>query len=263
VLGIVTAIELDLVALPRFYGGAVYFDGADARTVLETWRTWCADLPEQATTSAAVLQLPPLPGVPPPLAGRTTVAVRFAFTGDPAEGERLLAPLRAAAPSVLDGVGVLPYSAVDAVHADPVDPMPVVESATLLRELPAEALELVLAATGPDARSPQVVVELRQLGGAGARPGRYDSAVCHREAAFGLLVVGVPTDPWPQAHGRQLVASLAPWAAGRLPNFTSTDDPAEFARCYTPEVLDRLRRAAAAYDPQARIAAADLLGDRA
>ena len=28
--GIVTAVEFDLVHLPTFYGGAIYFDGADA-----------------------------------------------------------------------------------------------------------------------------------------------------------------------------------------------------------------------------------------
>jgi FAD/FMN-containing dehydrogenase len=96
-LGIVTAMEFDLVAQPTVLGGALYFDGADAATVLHTWASWCPALPEQATTSVAVLQLPPLPGVPPPLAGRTTVAVRFVWTGDAAEGERLLEPVRSAA----------------------------------------------------------------------------------------------------------------------------------------------------------------------
>lgn len=261
VLGIVTAVEFDLVELPEFYGGALFFDGADTGAVLEAWRAWCADLPEQATTSAAVLQLPPLPGVPPPLAGRTTVTVRFTWTGDPQEGARVLAPLRAAAEPVLDGTGVLPYTAVDAVHADPVDPMPFTEDAALLRELPSAAVRALVEQAGPGSGSPQVIVEVRQLGGAVARPGPHASALDHRDAAFAVLVVGIAGDPQVPAHARQLVDALGEWSTGaRLPNFSSTDDPAVFARCYTPATLARLRRAVAAYDPHGVIAQASLLG---
>ena len=37
--GIVTAVEFDLVHLPTFYGGAIYFDGIDAAPVIDRWRT--------------------------------------------------------------------------------------------------------------------------------------------------------------------------------------------------------------------------------
>jgi FAD/FMN-containing dehydrogenase len=37
--GIVTAVEFDLVPLPFFYGGAIYFDGADAPAVIAAWRS--------------------------------------------------------------------------------------------------------------------------------------------------------------------------------------------------------------------------------
>ena len=73
-----TAIEIDLLPVTHFYGGALYFDGADASAVAHAWLDWGADLPEHSSTSLAFLQLPPLPQVPPPLAGRLTVAVRFA-----------------------------------------------------------------------------------------------------------------------------------------------------------------------------------------
>ena len=260
VLGVVTALEFDLVELPQFYGGALFFDGADTEAVLETWRTWCADLPEQATTSVAVLQLPPLPGVPPPLAGRTTVSLRFTWTGDPAEGARLLEPMRSVAEPVLDGTGVLPYAAVDAVHTDPVDPMPVTEDSALLRELTRDTVRTLVERVGPGSGSPQVMVELRQLGGAVARPGRHASALDHRDAAFSLMVVGVPTGPEVAAHARQLVDALAPWdAGGRLPNFGASDDPAALARCCTAATQARMRRAVAAYDPHGVIALADHL----
>ena len=46
------------------------FDGADAKSVIEQWRAWSADLPELGTTSFALFQLPDMPGVPPVLAER-------------------------------------------------------------------------------------------------------------------------------------------------------------------------------------------------
>lgn len=78
--GIVTAVEFDLIRLPEFYGGALYFDGEDAPQVISAWRTWAADLPEQANTSFVLLRLPPLDVTPPPLAGRLTIGVRFLWT---------------------------------------------------------------------------------------------------------------------------------------------------------------------------------------
>ena len=254
-VGIVTAMEFDLVSQPEFYGGALYFDGSDAAAVLSTWRTWCADLPEQATTSVAFLQLPPMPGVPEPLAGRLTVAVRFVWTGDPADGEALVGPLRRAATPVLDGLGVLPFAAIGRVHADPVDPMPVHEATDLLTDLTAEAVDALVAVAGPASGSPQIVVELRQLGGALARTPEVPSALCHRDAAFSLLAVGVAAGPGRDAvvaHAEQVRAALRPWATGgALPNFAPGSGPERLARSYDPEVLHRLAAVADRYDPSA------------
>jgi hypothetical protein len=251
-LGVVTAIEFDLVPVATFYGGCLWFDGADAAAVLHAWRAFAADLPEAGTTSAALVQLPPLPGVPPPLAGRLTVAVRFVWTGTPARGAELLAPVRAAGMPIADLVAEHPYAAIAAVHADPVDPMPSYEDMALLRELPAEALDALIAAAGPGSGSMQVIVELRQLGGAVAREPRHRSAFCHRDAAFTLLTIGVPVpDPAAvAADSRRVLDAAAPWSTGGyLPNFGVGADPDRIARCYDPETLRWLGTLAGQYDP--------------
>ena len=157
-LGIVTSVEIDLLPIAEFYGGAVYFDGTDAGAVLHAWQGWCRGLPESVTTSIALQQLPAMPGVPPPLAGTFTVAVRYIALGDVAEAEQLLAPMRAVATPVIDAVGVMPYAAIGAVHADPPDPMPVHEDHALLRELTPETVDALLAVAGPQAGSVQVIV---------------------------------------------------------------------------------------------------------
>lgn len=258
-LGIVTAIEFDLVHLPTLLGGALYFDGADASHVLHTWAAWCPSLPASATTSIAILRLPPLPGVPAPLAGRTTVAVRFAWTGDPDVGEAALEPIRTAAPVVFGGVGVMPSAAMGMIHADPVDPMPSSERATLLRELPAEAVDALLAVVGPETDCPQVVVEIRQLGGRVAAAPQHASAFCWRDTAFTFLTIGIeagPGIPATHANARAAADALAPWATGhQMPNFAPSTDPEHALEVYDRDTLARLGTLIAAYDPDAVISA--------
>ena len=249
-LGIVTAIEFDLIPLPTFYGGALYFDGADAERVVSRWRTWSAGLPEQATTSFVLLQLPPLPFVPEPLAGKLTIGVRFVWTGDPSEGAALFQPMREVGTPILDAIGEHPYAAIDLVHADPVDPLPAVERAMLLADFPGEAADALLGLVGAGSESPQVIVEIRQLGGAYARPGQHESAFDHHDAAFSLLMIGMPNIPGTPEHSASVVAALAPWGyEGIWPNFVPAEDAETARAAYRPETLARLRAIADTYDP--------------
>ena len=236
-LGIVTAVELDLVPVVSLYGGAVWFDGADAPAVLETWRTWSAGLPEAATTSVALVREPP--------EGRLTVAVRFAFVGDAAEGEAHLAPIRAAATPVRDGVGVLPYEAVEAIDALPLDPMPALGHSALLAELTAATVGSLLSPTVAGSGS-LLVVELRLLGGALARPGAHPSAVSHRDAAYTLQALG--------DAAAAVVDVVSPWTTGgRLASFGGG------VRAYDTPTLARLRELMARYDPAGVLVAGDPL----
>ncbi|GAA0302528.1 nitroreductase/quinone reductase family protein [Kineococcus aurantiacus] len=250
-LGIVTAVEFDLLPLAEVYGGALWFAAEDAGTALHAWARWCAGLPPQATTSVVLAQVPPLPGLPPALAGKSVLSVRFVWTADPAEGARLLEPLRALGP-VLDTVAVLPCAAIGSVHADPTDPLPATERSGLLRELPAAAVDALLAVAGPRSGTPLTGVELRQLGGAVAAEPEHPSALCHRDAAFTVLTVGLalPGSPDAGAAGDAVLAALEDWSApGALPNFAGGDDPARFARCYDEATRARLRDLGDRYDP--------------
>lgn len=247
-LGIVTAIEFDLVEQPRFYGGSLWFDGADAPTVIDAWRRWSDELPEEGTTSFALFQLPEMEGVPPMLAGRLTLSIRFVWTGSAEDGERWFAAMRAAAPVILDDVSEKPYLAIDSVHTDPLDPTPAFEAADVLTDFPAEAADALLALTGPGVVSPQILVEVRQLGGAYARPGEHPAAFASRGAAYSLLVVGISEIPGVEDHAAAILDAMSPWVGDhRLPNFTFT--PEEYVDAYDEVTLARLRRARRTYDP--------------
>jgi FAD/FMN-containing dehydrogenase len=252
-LGIVTAVEIDLMPLAGYYGGALYFDGADAPAVMDAWRVMCEGLPEHANTSLAIMQLPPLPTVPPPLAGKMTVAVRFASVAPAAEAEPLLAGVRAAATPLLDSVAPTPYAAIGSVHADPVDPMPTHEATALLRELAPATVAALLAVAGPGSGSPQAIVELRLLGGALGREAAQKSAFCHRAAAFSVLSIGVLAPEIAAivpGHSAAVIDAVRPWATGgTLPNFGPSADPAAIARAYDEGTVAWLGALAEQHDP--------------
>ncbi|MEN0130437.1 MAG: FAD-binding oxidoreductase [Brevundimonas sp.] len=257
-LGIVTAVEIDLVDQATIYGGAIWFDGADATAVLRTWSVWTDLLPQEGTTSVAVMRLPDMELFPEPLRGRTTISLRFAWTGDPAVGEEMIRAMRAVATPLIDTVSVLPYSEVGAVHSDPDDPMPLHETSLLLDDFGPDTADRLVELVGPDAPSTLAMVEVRQLGGR-LHTGP-DCAFAHRTAAYQVFTLGVMIPEIAQlviAESNRLGAELAPWArTGGLPNFTDTAGSVWASRVYTPAVAARLRELSHRYDPAGVLLAA-------
>ena len=254
-LGIVTALEFRLHAVPALVGGGFFFAGRDAAAVLHAFRAWAPTLPEEASTSVAVLRLPPLEELPPPLRGQTVVHLRFLYAGeDPEAGAALVAPVQAAGEVLLGGVGPMPPTALDAVHMDPTDPMPGWEKGVLLADLTAETVDALLAAAGPDVEVPLAMVEIRQLGGALGRPAPVPNAVTGRSAPWSAFVIGpmVPglTEVVPHV-GRGVLAALAPWTTpGALVNFLGdVTGPDEVLAAWEPEARERLLAVKRAVDP--------------
>ena len=56
--GIATALEFDLVPVPEFFGGAMVFGPAAVERVLHAFAAWAPTLPDEVTTSVALLRLP-------------------------------------------------------------------------------------------------------------------------------------------------------------------------------------------------------------
>jgi hypothetical protein len=185
-----------------------------------------------------------------------SIGVRFLWVGDEEAGARLLDQMRAVAPVILDDARVKPYAAVDSVHSDPVDPMPVEDPAMLLTGLPDEAVARFLSLAGPGSGSPQILVEVRHLGGAYAREGRHPSAFVHRAARYSVLAVGMAPDPRVLPHAHELFAALAEWDTGGVwPNFSPPHDDATALRAYDEPTLARLAAIAERYDPDNVLAA--------
>jgi hypothetical protein len=204
-------------------------------------------------TSIAVMRMPCIPEVPEPLRGKFLVSVRIAYNGTTADGERMVAPLRAAAPVVLDTVRDMPYIEVASIHNEPTDPLPYYERGIMLREFPAQAQEKLIELVGPDAETTLVIAELRALGGAWDREPVVANAVATRGLPYSLL--GVSAGPLSQERElkrsvAELLNGMRPWQGDRRNvNNLAPDEAADAAAIYGPERYERLASIKKTYDP--------------
>ena len=251
-LGVVTSATVELLQLSTICGGGQYYSAADIPELLRAYQRFVGSaVPDSLTTSLAILRLPDLPMLPPPLRGQTVAQLRIGFVGPAAEAEVLLAPLRAAvAPPILGASGELPYAEIGTIHNDPTLPSAHATAGILLDRLDADTVEAVLAVAGPDVPTPLAIVEIRHLGGAFAGPASPRDAVSGREAAFGIWVSGapmpVPFDPAAMANTeaavRDVLDALAPWSTGAVQiNFCGSVNTAqEAAAAWPPEIAERI-----------------------
>ena len=151
--------------------------------------------------------------MPPPLAGRFTVAVRYAALGDAVDAARILAPMREAVEALLAVAG------------------PESGSAQAIVEL--RLLGGALARPG------------RHRSAFGHRDVAYTPVT-----TTGVQVP--PVADLVPAQAAAVLDALAPWSTGgQLSNFGAWADAERLARCYDEDTLYRLAALAERYDPAA------------
>jgi FAD/FMN-containing dehydrogenase len=250
--GVVTALEFALYPLTEVYAGCLAWDWSESERVLSRWAQWAPTAPDEITTSARILQLPPFEEIPEPLRGRQLVMIDGAYSGDVADAERVLAPLRELAPEI-DMFGPMPTPALVRIHGDPEHPVPAASEHALLSELPEEAVQAFVAAAGPGSGSPMLVAELRQLGGAVGRVPAEHGALPKLDVPFALFTVGIAATAElgaaVSAHAHALTGAMGPWASGgSYLNFA--EQPTDTRTAYDPDSYRRLQDVRRRVDPQ-------------
>ncbi len=254
-LGIVTALEFDLLPVPDVYAGMLLWPAERAAEVAHRWAEWTRGVPDAVSTSLRLMSLPPLPELPPFLSGRKIVVIDGAVLATDDQAAEFLAPLRALSPE-MDTFARMPAAALTRIHMDPEGPTPSVTRSLVLADLPSDAVEALLRSAGPESGSSLLAAEIRHLGGALGRPG--DGALPSLPGDYlGFLLAIAPT-PEIAAHGladaSRAVEALDPWASGgRYLNFD--DNSVDTSAGYPEKDWRRLRGARAAVDPEGRVLA--------
>jgi hypothetical protein len=166
--------------------GALTHPWGGARDVLRHHHAFMASAPDELA-SAVSLGLD--------AAGAPTVSIVVCWSGDPAEGERVLRPLRSFGPPIGDSIGVLPY--LDWQRApDPGFPRGRLHywKSGYLRHLTDAALDALLT-IAPTIPTPAVGIGLQGLRGAAARVPVEATAFPHRAEQYDLLILAQWSDP--------------------------------------------------------------------
>jgi FAD/FMN-containing dehydrogenase len=249
--GVVTALEFRMYPVETAYAGFLMWDIAHVEAVLREWAAWAPGAPDEITTAFRVMRLPELPELPDFLRGREIAIVDGAVLGSDELGRELLADLRALGPEV-DTFARVPAASLVRLHMDPEGGAPVTSGSAMLEAFPDAAIDAFLATVGPGASTPLLVAELRQLGGALARPHAGGGALTHLDAQFVMFTAAMALDAESGVAGHaaadRLVAAMAPFANGRQ-YLNLAENPVDVAAAYPERAWRQLAGIRSAVDP--------------
>lgn len=247
---VVTAVEFELLEMPQVYAGAMFFPFERAAEILHAWRDWTAGVPEEMTSVGRLMQFPPIEEVPEPVRGKAFTVLETIFIGDEATGSELNAPLVALEPA-MNSLGPVPPAGIADLHMDPPGPVSGITGHLLMEDLPATAIDDLLAVAGPGSGSTLTSVEIRHGGAALSRPPQDGGALSSLPGAFNMFAVGSTMDPSFVAPTRdrlgQLHSALVRYEAGRYLSFC--EEPTDFDTAFSDHTCERLRAARRTYDP--------------
>jgi FAD/FMN-containing dehydrogenase len=252
--GVVTSFEFKVHPLgPIILGGLLLFPLEQAEAAMAAFRDVVADAPDELATAAVLLNAPPEEFVPEHLHGKPVLGFAISYAGDPEEGAKVVAPLKALGPAA-DLVGPMPYRAFQAM-LDPMSP-PGLRNywrGLHLTGLSDGAIETYLRFP-PEGLSPVTFLVLFQHGGAIPRISDDATAFSHRDATFMVHPIACwedSTDDERQlAWVNDVTEAFEPFRTGGVYlNFTG-DEGAERVRAgFSPEKWERLVALKQKYDP--------------
>lgn len=257
--GVVVWFEFRLHAIaPEVFGLNVAYPLRDAASVLRGWRDAVAGAPDELSTAGLIWRLPDVEELPAELRGAPYVGVAGMWAGDPDEGERVTAPLRALAEPLIDLSARAGYA--DFQRAlDPYFPagLRYYWKALYLEELGDDAVDLTVD-WSLRAPSPDTLVIVRHCGGAIGRVGAEETAFGDRSGEWMLSIDSTWRDP--AADEANITYTRGFWnEAVRFSNGQTyfnfpgllEQSPAEVRSSYGAN-HERLRQVKAQYDPENR-----------
>jgi hypothetical protein len=141
----------------------------------------------------------------------------------------------------------MPYQMMDMISMDPVEPLGAYGHSEMVRDLSPETRETLIELAGPGSNTPLIMIELRQLGGALARPPADLNPMGRSDARFILNGIGATFGPEMaqavQAYLAHVAETVRPHTSGtQYVNFMELDGatPERVKAAYSQEDWERL-----------------------
>ena len=243
-LGVVSSFLFQLHPVSIVLGGLILYPRDEASAVLRNYRAFMNTAPQDLTAYCALVTAPD---------GMPVVAIGLCYSGDIAEGERVLRPLRAFSSPILDTIQSLPLPAAQRM----IDPLFQYGAhnywrSTFVTAISDDVLDTVVR-HGNRAESSLSITVVEFYGGAATRAGHPVTAFAQREAEYNILMMAQWTDI---AETERHVAwacdftdAIEPYSSGvQLLNLTSETNESA-CRAMFGGHYERLAALRARYDP--------------
>jgi FAD/FMN-containing dehydrogenase len=248
--GVVTRFTYRLHEVGMTYGGGLMLPLTKA--TLRGFADLSAAAPDELSMIAFVMAAPPMPFIAPEHVGTPALMITLVYAGDPAEGERVVAPLKALATPLADLTGVMPYPAIYRfTEGADVQMPPLVGQSTFVSGLDDAGIDEILA-RHRDPAVPFVMTQLRVLGGQMARVPAGATAFAHRDAHMMVMVLAAfEGDPTPVLGwvADYLDTAFAGKRTGVYSNFLHDEGEARIRDAYPGDTYTRLAAIKRRWDP--------------
>jgi FAD/FMN-containing dehydrogenase len=242
--GVVTSFEYRLHHVGPVWAGFVAHPIDRLAPMLRFYREFVSSAPDELTVHAAVMTLP---------TGDRVAAMLPVWSGDPSEGERRVAPLRAFGPPIVDMVQPMPYVAAQSMldAAVPYGRHNYWKS-SFLRAFDDDAIATV-DAHARRITSPYSLCLIEHVHGAASRRPVDATAFGVRDECFHFVAIA-SWDPVDDAvrhiqWARAFWTAMQAWSANRVyMNILGPDESDRIAEAYGPNYA-RLSQVKAKFDP--------------
>jgi FAD/FMN-containing dehydrogenase len=253
--GIVTGFEFRLHALDApVLSGLLVHPFADASKLLREYRSFVAQAPEELTAWVVLRKAPPVPFLPEQWHGKEVMIMAVCFLGDPAEGEKVLSPLRKLGQPIADVIDLHQFASWQQAF----DPLLTPGARNYwkshdFKELSDGLFEKLVDFAG---RLPTAECEIfiANFGGAMGRVAADATAFAGRDAKFVMNVhtrwQDVRDDARCIGWAREFYDATRPYASSTAyVNFLSEEDGERLSSTYGGN-YGRLRQIKTKYDPE-------------
>ena len=247
--GVAASLEYRLHPVgPIVTGGVIAYPFSAAWDVLRLFRDVTASLPDEFTVFAGLIHAPDG-------SGTKLAAIVLCHCGPVDTGEKAAEPIKKFGAPVMDVIGPMPYSQVNAM-LDAAYPRGAFNywKSNFLSSLSDEAIRAMIDCFAK-CPTPMGQLLLEHFHGAVTRVGITDTAFPHRAKGYNLVVLSEWLDAKDSsvctAWARDSYAAMQPFmGSGRYVNYFGDDEPGDaVAAAYGPN-LRRLQQLKARYDPE-------------
>jgi FAD/FMN-containing dehydrogenase len=247
--GVVTRFRYRLHELPGIVGGLLILPAT--ATTIAGFVAAADAAPDELSTIANVMPLPPMPFVPEERHGELVILSMVVWAGDPAEADAALAPFRSLATPLADLVHPGPLTDVYPPEDEDYHPRAIARNLFLNRVTRDDGSLIVERLLASDAS--MRVAQIRVLGGAAARVPDDATAYAHRSSPIMVNIAafyeGEADRPIREAWVESFVADILQEDHGVYVNFLVDEGEDWIRAAYPGATWDRLASIKRRYDP--------------